>query len=297
MLELEFCKKHFKNPIMAASGTFGFGDDFKEYFDIERLGGFSTTGITYYPKEGNKGTRIMETSSGMLNSIGLENEGLESFVENRLEALQSLDTNVLVNLGGNSFQEYIEAAEILEKNKLEFLELNISCPNVKKGGMAFGMDPELAYDLISQVRKVYGGVLIVKLSPNADVKALARAAERAGADGISLVNTFTGMAIDIDTRRAVFENKVAGLSGPCIKPIALRMVYEVSKTVDIPIIGIGGIRDYRDVLEFIMAGASLVQVGSMNFVKPDISMGIIRDLENYMIDNKLKSLDEIRGII
>lgn len=297
MLSTNFCGKDFKNPIMAASGTFSFGECHSKYFDISKLGGFSSTGITLNSKKGNSGVRIHEVASGILNSIGLENKGIRDFLNKQYKDLKKLNTNVFINLGGNTFEDYIEGAALLEEHKVEFIELNISCPNVKSGGMAFGLDPNLAYKLISSVRSIYSGILVVKLSPNGDIKEIAKVAERAGADALSLVNTFTGMAIDIDSRKPVFENIVAGLSGPCIKPIALRMVYEVSKLVNIPIVGIGGIKDYKDVLEFIMAGASLVQIGSMNFVKPDITMDIIKDLEIYLEKNKIDSIESLRGII
>lgn len=297
MLSTKFCNIEFKNPILAASGTFGFGDDYKDYMDIEKLGGFATTGITINPKSGNSGIRIHEVTGGMLNSIGLENDGVKDYITNINPRLESLNTNILVNLGGNTFEEYIEGAKLLEESNIKIMELNISCPNVKCGGMAFGLDPKLAFDLVKKVREVYTGILVVKLSPNGDVKEVAKAVEKAGADAISLINTITGLAIDIDSKKPVFDNIIAGLSGPCIKPIALRMVYEVSKIVDIPIIGIGGIRNYKDVLEFIMAGATLVQIGSMNFIKPDITIDIINDLEEYMTTNNISSFDEIRGII
>lgn len=297
MLSTKFCNIEFKNPILAASGTFGFGDDYKDYMDIEKLGGFATTGITINPKSGNSGIRIHEVTGGMLNSIGLENDGVKDYITNINPRLESLNTNILVNLGGNTFEEYIEGAKLLEESNIKIMELNISCPNVKCGGMAFGLDPKLAFDLVKKVREVYTGILVVKLSPNGDVKQVAKAVEKAGADAISLINTITGLAIDIDNKKPVFDNIIAGLSGPCIKPIALRMVYEVSKIVDIPIIGIGGIRNYKDVLEFIMAGATLVQIGSMNFIKPDITIDIINDLEEYMTTNNISSFDEIRGII
>lgn len=297
MLSTKFCNIEFKNPILAASGTFGFGDDYKDYMDIEKLGGFATTGITINPKSGNSGIRIHEVTGGMLNSIGLENDGVKDYITSINPRLESLNTNILVNLGGNTFEEYIEGAKLLEESNIKIMELNISCPNVKCGGMAFGLDPKLAFDLVKKVREVYTGILVVKLSPNGDVKEVAKAVEKAGADAISLINTITGLAIDIDSKKPVFDNIIAGLSGPCIKPIALRMVYEVSKIVDIPIIGIGGIRNYKDVLEFIMAGATLVQIGSMNFIKPDITIDIINELEEYMTTNNISSFDEIRGII
>lgn len=288
----------FKNPIIAASGTFSNGREFDEYFPIENLGGICTTGLTYNRRDGNKGTRIHEVSSGMMNSIGLQNEGIEEFIENDLKFLRTKATNIIANLGGGSLEEYLLGAKLLNEAEVDMVELNISCPNVKEGGMAFGIRAEDAFKIVSEVRKLIDKPLIVKLSPNAEnIKEMGLACERAGADALSLVNTFNALAIDIEKRKPVFENITAGLSGPCIKPIALRMVYEVSRLVEVPVIGIGGITNYRDVLEFIMAGATAVQIGSGNFIKPDLAMEIIKDLKLYMEREKIASLEEIRGII
>lgn len=288
----------FKNPIIAASGTFSNGREFDEYFDIARLGGICTTGITYNKRAGNKGRRIHEVASGLMNSIGLQNEGIEEFIANDLKFLEKKDTNIIANLGGGYLEEYLEGAKLLNKSSVDMIELNISCPNVKEGGMAFGIKTEDARHIVKEVRKLVSKPLIVKLSPNAEnIKEMARACEEAGADGLSLVNTFNALAIDIYKREPIFENKTAGLSGPCIKPIALRMVWEVASVVDIPVIGIGGITNFEDVIEFIMAGASAVQIGSGNFIKPDLALDIIKDLESYMERENIKTLDEIRKII
>lgn len=297
-LKTEICGVELKNPIIAASGTFGFGREYENYYDPAILGGISSKGLTRYPKSGNTGIRIWETPSGIMNSIGLENPGVEHFVKHELEDMMTLGTTVMVNLGGNTMEEYIEAAEILNDYDFDLLELNISCPNVKSGGMAFGIKCESAELVTRKFKEISKHKVIVKLSPNAEnIVEIAKACEEAGADGLSLVNTFQAMAIDVKTRKIVFDNTYAGLSGPAIKPIALRMVHQVCKEVNIPVIGLGGIMNYEDVLEFIMAGATAVQVGTGNFVNPNMMKDIIADLENYMIENKLESLDEIRGIL
>lgn len=297
-LKTEICGVELKNPIIAASGTFGFGREYENYYDPAILGGISSKGLTRYPKSGNTGIRIWETPSGIMNSIGLENPGVEHFVQHELEDMMTLGTTVMVNLGGNTMEEYIEAAEILNDYDFDLLELNISCPNVKSGGMAFGIKCESAELVTRKFKEISKHKVIVKLSPNAEnIVEIAKACEEAGADGLSLVNTFQAMAIDVKTRKIVFDNTYAGLSGPAIKPIALRMVHQVCKAVNIPVIGLGGIMNYEDVLEFIMAGATAVQVGTGNFVNPNMMKDIINDLENYMIENNLESLDEIRGIL
>lgn len=288
----------FKNPVIAASGTFGFGREYGEYFPLSKLGGICTKGLTLNKKEGNKGVRIYETIGGMLNSIGLQNPGIDSFIQEELPFMESQDTVVLANIGGNTIEEYIKSVEKLNETKIDIIELNISCPNVKKGGMAFGIKSEIAYKLVSEVKQVCKKPLIIKLSPNAqDIVHMAQCCEKAGADGLSLVNTFSGMAIDIYKRKPVFENIIAGLSGPCIKPIALRMVYEVSKAVDIPVIGIGGVMDYNDAIEFIMAGAYAVQIGSGNFINPYICIDIIQGIEEFMKEEGIRKIEEIRGVI
>lgn len=297
-LRVKIADIEFKNPLIAASGTFGFGKEYEEYYDISKLGGVSTKGLTLNPKDGNEGIRLYETPSGLMNSIGLENPGIQAFIDKELDFLLSKDFITLVNIGGNNIEDYLEAVRLISETEAQMIELNISCPNVKSGGMAFGIKTCVAKDVVKKVRDITDKPLIVKLSPNAnDIVEMAKACEEVGADALSLVNTFNAMAIDIDRRKTVFNNKTAGLSGPAIKPIALRMTYEVSKAVNIPVIGMGGIRNYTDVIEFIMAGASAVQVGTMNFTEPMIMANMAEDLEKYMNDNKIESFGEIRGII
>lgn len=298
-LKVNICGIEFKNPIIAASGTFGFGKEFADYIDINRLGGISTKGLTLEKNLGNKGTRIYETASGVMNSIGLQNPGIKYFIKEELPFLEGKETIIIANLGGHSLEEYVEGAKLLDNTSIPIIELNISCPNVKEGGMIFGTDPNKAKKVIESVRKVTKKILMVKLSPNVgNIGEFVKISENSGADCVSLVNTFNALAIDVDKKKAIFENKTAGLSGPCIKPIALRMVYEASKaTKKMPIIGIGGISNYKDCLEFIMAGASAVQVGTSNFVNLNTMIDIIDDLNNYMRKENIKSLDEIRNII
>ena len=297
-LRVKIADIEFKNPLIAASGTFGFGKEYEEYYDISKLGGVSTKGLTLNPKDGNEGIRLFETPSGLMNSIGLENPGIQAFIDKELDFLLSKDLITLVNIGGNNIEDYLEAVRLISETEAQMIELNISCPNVKSGGMAFGIKTCVAKDVVKKVRDITDKPLIVKLSPNADdIVEMAKACEEVGADALSLVNTFNAMAIDIDRRKTVFNNKTAGLSGPAIKPIALRMTYEVAKAVNIPVIGMGGIRNYTDVIEFIMAGASAVQVGTMNFTEPMIMANMAEDLERYMNDNKIESFEEIRGII
>ena len=298
MTKVNICGLEFKNPVIAASGTFGFGREFEEYFDIEKLGGISTKGLTLNKRDGNKGIRIYETASGLMNSIGLQNPGVEGFIKNELPFLQTKDTVIMANLGGSTIDDYLEGIELLNNTSVHMIELNISCPNVKEGGMAFGIKCNSADEIVRAAKKICKKPMIVKLSPNAEnIKEMAYTCVEAGADGLSLVNTFNALAIDIIKRKPIFNNITAGLSGPCIKPIALRMVYEVSKVVNVPIIGLGGIMTASDAIEFIMAGATAIQVGSGNFIKPDITIDIINGIEKFMKEQKIKSLDEIRGII
>ena len=297
-LKVNICGIEFNNPVIAASGTFGFGKEFADYIDINKLGGISSKGLTLHKNLGNKGIRIYETAAGIMNSIGLQNPGIEYFIEKELPFLETKDAVIIANLGGHSVDEYVKGAILLDKTSVPIIELNISCPNVKEGGMAFGTNPKKACEVIEKVRKSTEKVLMVKLSPNVgDIKEFVKIAENSGADCISLVNTFNALAIDVDNKKAVFENKTAGLSGPCIKPIALRMVYEASNATNLPIIGMGGISNYRDCLEFIMAGASAVQVGTSNFVDFNTMINIVDDLEKYMQKENLNSLEEIRKII
>lgn len=295
---VDICGVHFKNPVIAASGTFGFGKEFAEYIDLNKLGGICSKGLTLNKNLGNKGIRIYETPSGIMNSIGLQNPGIEYFVNEELPFLLEKDTVTIANLGGHSVEDYVKGASILDETDVPMIELNISCPNVKEGGMAFGTNPSKASEVIKKVRKATKKPLIVKLSPNVgSIGEFAKLAEDEGADAISLVNTFNAMAIDIKAKAPVFVNKTAGLSGPAIKPIALRMVYEVAQAVDIPIIGMGGIMDYKDALEFIMAGASLIQVGTANFVDYNSMIDIASGIENYLIEENIKDIKEITGII
>ncbi|MDD7766138.1 MULTISPECIES: dihydroorotate dehydrogenase [Anaerococcus] len=297
-LKVNICGIEFNNPVIAASGTFGFGKEFADYIDINKLGGISSKGLTLHKNLGNKGIRIYETAAGIMNSIGLQNPGIEYFIKEELPFLETKDAVTIANLGGHSVDEYVKGAILLDKTSVPIIELNISCPNVKEGGMAFGTNPKKACEVIEKVRKSTEKVLMVKLSPNVgDIKEFVKIAENSGADCISLVNTFNALAIDVDNKKAVFENKTAGLSGPCIKPIALRMVYEASNSTNLPIIGMGGISNYRDCLEFIMAGASAVQVGTSNFVDFNTMINIVDDLEKYMQRENLNSLEEIRKII
>ena len=296
--KVNICEVEFKNPVIAASGTFGFGREYSEYFPLSRLGGISTKGLTLEKREGNEGIRIYETTGGLLNSIGLQNPGIEGFIREELPFLEKQGTVIIANVGGSTIEDYVKAVEKLNETSIDMIELNISCPNVKEGGMAFGIKAETAFEVVSQVRKACKKPLIVKLSPNAEnIVNMAKSCVMAGADALSLVNTFSAMAIDIKSRKPVFDNIIAGLSGPCIKPIALRMVYEVSRAVDVPIVGIGGITNYKDAIEFIMAGAWAIQVGSGNFINPNISIEIIEGIEKFMLDEGIKNLEEIRGII
>ncbi|BDR69337.1 dihydroorotate dehydrogenase B (NAD(+)), catalytic subunit [Clostridium tetani] len=297
-LEVDFAGVKFKNPVVLASGTCGFGREYSEIFDIEKLGGLSSKGLTLNPRAGNDGIRVWETDSGMMNSVGLENPGVKAFIEKDLHWINSLNIVNIVNLGGHSMDDYLQAVELLNKEKIDLLELNISCPNVKQGGMNFGVKTDFAREVVRKIREVCKHKLVVKLSPNAeDIVGIAKVCEEEGANGISLVNTFLGLAIDINKRKSVFNNGYAGLSGPAIKPIALRMVNQVAKELTIPVMGLGGISTWQDAIEFIMAGATTVQVGTASFMKPDISIDIIQGIEKYMIDNNIQSLDEIRGII
>lgn len=297
-LGVDIAGVHFKNPVIAASGTFGFGKEFAEYIDLNQLGGICSKGLTLAKNLGNKGIRIYETSSGIMNSIGLQNPGINYFVNTELQFMLEKDTITIANLGGHSIEDYVRGAEILNDTQVPMIELNISCPNVKEGGMAFGTVPSKANEVISKVRSATDKPLIVKLSPNVgSIGDFARLVQDAGADAISLVNTFNAMAIDIKAKAPVFVNKTAGLSGPAIKPIALRMVYEAAHAVDIPVIGMGGIMNYKDALEFIMAGASAVQVGTANFIDYNSMIDIVDDIKNYMREEKIEDIKEITGII
>jgi len=269
-----------KNPVMAASGTFGFGEEYAELYDLNKLGAIVTKSVTLKPRSGNPPPRICETPSGMLNSIGLQNDGLEAFITKHLPFLSKYSTPIIVNVAGETMEEYAEVVKALSKeSKVAGIELNISCPNVKKGGMAFGVDPQLTEEIVKKVRPLAGKPLIVKLSPNVtDITVIAKAAVNAGADALSLINTVLGMAIDIKTKKPKLATITGGLSGPAIKPIAVRMVWQVAQVVNVPIIGIGGIMTADDVQEFLLAGASAVQVGTGNLVDADCALRIIENL-------------------
>ncbi len=297
-LKTTFAGVEFKNPVVLASGTCGFGRELNEYFDIERLGGICSKGLLDHPHGGNDGIRIWETASGIMNSVGLENPGVDAFIENDLDWVNSKNLVNIVNLGGHSLDGYLKGMEKLNGVDLDILELNISCPNVKSGGMNFGTKTEVAREIVRKIRAVCRHKMVVKLSPNAEnIVSLAQMCEEEGADGVSLVNTFLGMAVDLKKKAPVFNNVYAGLSGPAIKPIALRMVHQVAKAVSIPVMGLGGITTWEDAIEFIMAGAAVVQVGTATFMKPDISMDIIAGMERYLEENGYESIEEIRGIL
>lgn len=298
MLKRNICGVEIKNPVIAASGTFGFGREFEPYMDLNRLGGISTKGLTLIKKDGNPGIRIHETPSGIMNSIGFQNPSVQEFINNDLPFMESFDAEILANIGGAQVEDYVESIELISKTDINIIELNISCPNVKEGGMAFGIRCPDATKVIQEVRKATDKILMVKLSPNAEnIKEMAYACVEAGADCLSLVNTFNALAVDIYNRKPVFKNVTAGLSGPAIKPIALRMVKEVYDTVKVPVIGMGGIQTWEDAIEFIMVGSTAIQVGTANFVDPTVMIDIIDGIEKFMIDENIKSLDEITGII
>lgn len=289
---------NFKNPVIAASGTFGFGREYHQLYDVGILGGISSKGLTLNQRDGNPGIRIYETASGIMNSVGLQNPGVENFIKDELPWMETLDTVILANLGGNTLEDYLEGITLLNDTAVDFIELNISCPNVKSGGMAFGIKADVAYQTVKEAKNIARKPLMVKLSPNAEnIVEMAVACENAGADSLSLVNTFKGMAIDIRRRKPVFDNIYAGLSGAAIKPIALRMVHEICREVKIPVIGMGGIYTVEDIIEFIMAGASAVQIGTAHFSHPLIGKEIVDGLETFLNKEGITHIDEIRGII
>ncbi len=294
-VDLGFIK--LKNPVIAASGTFGYGEEIRNFIDPSLLGGFVTKGLSIKPKQGNPPPRTCETACGMLNSIGLENIGIESFLKEKLPTIRAYDTAVIVNIFGESISEYAEAASMLRGVKeISAIEINISCPNVKKGGMLFGTDPELSFQVTEAVLKETDKPVIVKLSPNVtDITIIAKAVEEAGAHAISLINTLTGMAVDIEKRKPVLGNIVGGLSGPAIKPVALYMTYRVVNSVSIPVIGGGGIFNYKDALEFLIVGARAVQVGTANLVNPKACLSIIEGLSQYCAEKGIQRIQDIVG--
>lgn len=285
-----------KNPVIAASGSFGFGREYSEYFDLNKLGGISVKGLTLKPRPGNKPPRIAETPAGILNSVGLQNPGVDYFIKNEIPFLRKYNTAIIANVAGNSIEDYCSMAEILSEADIDAIELNVSCPNVKEGCVLFGVSPEGVSMITSEVRKYCKKPLIVKLTPNVrSIAEVAIAAESSGADAVSLINTVLGMAIDINTKRPILANNVGGLSGPAVKPIAVRMVYETSQAVKIPIIGMGGISTGDDAVEFMLAGASAVMVGTANFVNPSACADVAEGIENYLIRNKYDSIYDVIG--
>jgi len=292
----------FKNPVLTASGTFGNGEAHSQFIDLNRLGGITLKGVANQPWPGNPPPRVAETHGGMLNAVGLQNAGADKFKQEELPFLRNFDTKVIVNLCGKTIEEYVEVAEMLSDSAsagdIDLFELNISCPNVKAGGMAMGTDPKVAEEVTTAVKKHTKIPLIVKLSPNVtDITAIAKACEAGGADGLSLINTLIGMKIDIHRRKPVLGNTIGGLSGPAIKPVAVRMVYQVAKAVELPIIGMGGIATGEDAIEFIMAGATAISIGMANFINPTATIKILDGIIAFMDQNKINDINEIRGII
>ena len=286
-----------KNPVMTASGTYGYGLEYSDFIDLSKLGGIVVKGTTLNPRQGNPYPRMAETPSGMLNAVGLQNKGVEYFCSEIYPSIKDIDTHMIVNVSGSTVEDYMATAErIAELDKIPAIELNISCPNVKAGGMAFGVTCAGAAEVVRAVRKVYPKTLIVKLSPNVtDITVIARAVEDEGADSISMINTLLGMAIDVKSRKPILSTVTGGLSGPAVKPVALRMVWQTAKVVSIPIIGMGGISSCEDAIEFLLAGASAVQVGTYNFVDPAITTKIASGIEDYLVQNNMTDVSELIG--
>lgn len=288
-----------KNPVLTASGTFGYGEEFADFIDLNRLGGFIVKGTTLNHREGNPYPRMVETPSGMLNAVGLQNKGVDYFIEHIYPRICNLDTQVMVNVSGASVADYVEVCRRLQAcDAINAIEVNISCPNVKQGGMAFGTTCSGAAEVTKAVRAAWPRTLIVKLSPNVtSITDIAKAVEAEGADSVSLINTLLGMAVDVERRRPYLSTITGGLSGPAVRPVAVRMVWQVAKAVSIPVIGLGGIMNGRDALEFIMAGATAVEVGTANFIDPAVTVRIIDEINDYLTRHSISSLSEIRGII
>lgn len=299
MLEVQLHNLKLKNPVMTASGTFGYGEEFADFIDINRLGGIVVKGTTGQRRQGNPYPRMAETPSGMLNAVGLQNVGVDTFCDKVYNRIKDLQTNVIVNVSGSSIEEYCEVAEKINAlENIPAIELNISCPNVKKGGMGFGTNPDMAAQVVSAVRKVYDKTLIVKLTPNVtSIVDIAKAVEQAGADSVSLINTMLGMAVDVEKQRPYLSTITGGLSGPCVKPVAVRMVWQVAHAVQIPVIGLGGIASAADALEFLMVGAKAIEVGTANFIDPTITVKIVDGLTDYCNRHGIKDINDIIGII
>lgn len=297
-LSVKLGRLEFANPVIAASGTFGYGLEYLPFVDLDRLGGFSTKGLSLKPRMGNPAPRMVETASGMLNAIGLENIGLDRFLSEKLPLLAHYKTRILVNFFGDTKDEYIEmATRLSDVERVDALEMNISCPNVEEGGVQFSSDPAVVLSLVTAVRQATKKFLIVKLSPNVtDITEIAKAAEEGGADAVSLINTVIGMAIDLDTRKPYLANKTGGLSGPAIKPIALNMVYQTVRAVKIPVIGMGGISSTEDALEFLSAGATAIQIGTANFIDPGITMKVVEGIREYCQTHTLQKVGDLKLI-
>ena len=296
-LSVEIGKLKLKNPIMTASGTFGYGEEFADFIDLNRLGGIIVKGTTLHHREGNPYPRMAETPIGMLNAVGLQNKGVDYFIEHIYPRIKDLDTRVIVNVSGSCIDDYVAVCEKLSPlDKVAAVEINISCPNVKQGGMGFGTTCSGAESVTSAVRKAYDGTMIVKLTPNVtDITEIARAVEAAGADAVSLTNTFLGMAIDVEKRKPMLSTITGGLSGPCIRPIAVRMVWQVANAVKVPVVGLGGIASGRDAIEFLLAGATAVQIGTANFVDPQVTVKAIDYIEDYLKRHQIASVRELIG--
>ena len=296
-LSIEIGKLKLKNPVLTASGTFGYGEEFADFIDLNRLGGIVVKGTTLHRREGNPYPRMAETPSGMLNAVGLQNKGVDHFIEEIYPRISHLDTNIIVNVSGSSIDDYVAVCEKLNPlDKVAAVEINISCPNVKQGGMGFGTTCSGAESVTRAVRKAYDGTMIVKLTPNVtDITEIARAAEAAGADALSLTNTFLGMAIDVEKRRPMLSTITGGLSGPCIRPIAVRMVWQVAQAVKVPVVGLGGIMIGRDAIEFLLAGASAVQIGTANFVDPQVTIKTIDFIEDYLKRHHFSAVSQLIG--
>ncbi|MBQ8541136.1 MAG: dihydroorotate dehydrogenase [Clostridia bacterium] len=298
--KVNFCGVEFENPVVTGSGTFGFGYEYSQYYDLDAIGGISVKGLTLKPREGNKPPRIAEVYGGILNSVGLQNPGLENFLNNDLPFLKKKFSKckIIANIAGNTLEDYIEMGRLISQSNVDIVEMNISCPNVKHGGVAFGTDPCMVSEITYKVKEQCNKPLVVKLSPNVtDIVAIAKAAESAGADGLSLINTLLGMKIDINTRRPILNNNVGGMSGPAVKPVAVRMVWQVANAVNIPIIGMGGIQDGDDAVEFMLAGASLVSVGTQNFVDPYAAVKTANGIEEYMTKHGIEDVNELIGAV
>lgn len=298
-LQTNISKLSLKNPILTASGTFGYGSEYADLIDLSRLGGIIVKGTTLEPRQGNDYPRLAETPSGMLNAVGLQNKGVDYFISNIYPTIKDIDTEIIVNVSGACINDYVAVAErIAELDKIHAIEVNISCPNVKQGGMAFGTTCEGAAEVTRAIRKVYDKTLIVKLSPNVtDIVSIAKAVEAEGADSVSLINTLLGMAIDVERQRPILSTITGGLSGPAVRPVAVRMVWQVAKAVKIPVIGLGGIMSGRDALEFILAGATAIQVGTANFINPRITIEIIDYIEDYCARHGVTDIKDLIGAV